>query len=76
MLNLGVQNKHTQKYKDLAPHFRRIAANKARHQTSHKLLHLVQYRGTKVKPHNNSKATVSEANHILSFAIFFAFTQH
>ena len=50
LLSLGVQNKRTQKYKDLTPHYRHIVANKARHQTSHKRLHQGQYREQSQNP--------------------------
>ena len=43
LLNQDEQNRHTQKYTDLRPHFLRIAQHKAGHQRSHKSLRLAQH---------------------------------
>ena len=41
--NQDEQNRHTQKYTDLRPHFLRTAQHRADHQRSHKWLHPVQH---------------------------------
>ena len=43
LLNQDEQNRHTQKYTDLRPHFLRTAQHKAGHQRSHKSLRPVQH---------------------------------
>ena len=72
LLNQDEQNRHTQKYTDLRPHFLRTAQHKAGYQRSHKSLRLVLHHALiqnlrRLMPHFQRQTYILQSRFLLVY---------